>query len=305
MLEWFNWVADPNAWVSLLTLTILEIVLGVDNIIFISILAGKLPEHQQGKARNTGLMLALVTRIILLSMIFLLTKLIVPLFTVFGKGFSGKDLVLLLGGLFLIWKSVKEIHHSMEGADHEQSSKVAPKFSSVVWTIVFIDILFSLDSVITAVGLVGGAATHGAEPHAITAAREAFTSFAAAIGPVPPVAQAAFTDLQTALAPVKAEAAHGSGNMTIMILAIVISMGVMLLAAKSISDFVNRHPTVKMLALSFLILVGFILVADGLGHHVPKGYVYFAMAFSFIVEVLNIRMRTKQVEKPVELRHTY
>jgi predicted tellurium resistance membrane protein TerC len=301
----FEWFADPNAWVSLLTLTVLEIVLGVDNIIFISILAGKLPEEQQGKARTVGLMLALVTRILLLSMIFLLTKLIHPLFSVLGHAFTGKDLVMLIGGLFLIWKSVKEIHHAMEGSDHEHSSKVKPKLSNVIWTIVFVDILFSLDSVITAVGLVGGGTAH-AEPEAIVAARAAFDSFAAALGTVPPAAADAFTQLQLALAPTKA-AGHATGGMTIMILAIVISMMVMLAAAKSISDFVNRHPTIKMLALSFLILVGFILVADGFGHHVPKGYVYFAMAFSFIVEVLNIRMRTKQVvvEKPVELRQQY
>ena len=305
MLEWFNWVADPNAWVSLLTLTILEIVLGVDNIIFISILAGKLPAEQQGKARTVGLMLALVTRILLLSMIFLLTKLIHPLFTVLGQGISGKDLVLLIGGLFLIWKSIKEIHHSMEGADHEQSSKVAPKFSSVVWTIVLIDILFSLDSVITAVGLVGGAAT--AHPDAqMTVANNALNAFVAALGTIPAGAENALVQLKTALAP-KAVENHGNGSMTIMILAIVISMMVMLAAAKSISDFVNQHPTIKMLALSFLILVGFILVADGLGHHVPKGYVYFAMAFSFIVEVMNVRMRAKHAKKqePIELRHQY
>src|SRR5688572_27533200 len=201
MLEWFQWVGDPNAWVSLLTLTILEIVLGVDNIIFISILAGKLPEAQQGKARTIGLMLALVTRILLLSMIFLLTKLVHPLFSVLGQHISGKDLVLLIGGLFLIWKSVKEIHHSMEGADHEQSAKVKPKFASVVWTIVLIDILFSLDSVITAVGLVGGGSAHGPEPHAITNARHALAAFSGAIGSVPAAAQGAFAELQAALAP--------------------------------------------------------------------------------------------------------
>jgi predicted tellurium resistance membrane protein TerC len=303
MIEWFNWVADPNAWVSLLTLTILEIVLGVDNIIFISILAGKLPAEQQGKARTVGLMLALVTRILLLSMIFLLTKLIHPLFSVLGQGISGKDLVLLVGGLFLIWKSVKEIHHSMEGADHEQSSKVKPKFSSVVWTIVLIDILFSLDSVITAVGLVGGGAPHP-DSH-MGVANDALKAFVAALGTIPAGAETALANLQAAITP-KAAPSHGNGSMTIMILAIIISMMVMLAAAKSISDFVNKHPTIKMLALSFLILVGFILVADGLGHHVPKGYVYFAMAFSFIVEVLNIRMRAKRVASaPLELRKEY
>jgi predicted tellurium resistance membrane protein TerC len=301
----FEWFADPNAWVSLLTLTVLEIVLGVDNIIFISILAGKLPPEQQGKARTVGLMLALVTRVLLLSMIFLLTKLTTPLFGIIGHAFTGKDLVMLFGGLFLIWKSVKEIHHAMEGADHEHSSKVKPKLSNVIWTIVFVDILFSLDSVITAVGLVGGGAAH-ADPEAVVAARAAFDSFSAALGAPPAAAADAFAQLKAVLHPVQAKG-HGNGSMTIMILAIVISMMVMLAAAKSISDFVNRHPTIKMLALSFLILVGFILVADGFGHHVPKGYVYFAMAFSFIVEVLNIRMRTKQVVKtePVELRQQF
>ena len=298
----FEWLSDPNAWVSLLTLTILEIVLGVDNIIFISILAGKLPPEQQARARNIGLMLALVTRIILLSLIFLLTKLIHPLFSLLVHGFSGKDLVMLLGGFFLIWKSVKEIHHSLEGAEHEHSSNVKPKLSSIIITIVFVDILFSLDSVITAVGLVGGA-THS-DPSHIISARQALESLGAALGTVPPAAADAFAQAQAALAPAKAHG-HGGGNMTIMVLAIVISMMVMLAAAKSISDFVNRHPTIKMLALSFLILVGFVLTADGLGHEVPKGYVYAAMAFSFIVEMLNINMRRKRVQKPVELRTEY
>lgn len=298
----FDWLSDPNAWVSLLTLTILEIVLGVDNIIFISILAGKLPPEQQGKARNIGLMLALVTRILLLSLIFLLTKLIHPLFSLLGHGFSGKDLVMLAGGFFLIWKSIKEIHHALEGAEHEQSSNVKPKLANIIITIVFVDILFSLDSVITAVGLVGGA-THS-EPANILAARQALDSLVAALGSVPPAAADAFAQAQAALAPVQSQA-HGGGNMTIMVLAIVISMMLMLAAAKAIGDFVNRHPTIKMLALSFLILVGFVLMADGLGHEVPKGYVYAAMAFSFIVETLNINMRRKREPKPVELRTEY
>jgi predicted tellurium resistance membrane protein TerC len=300
----FEWLADPNAWVSLLTLTVLEIVLGVDNIIFISILAGKLPPEQQAKARNIGLLLAMVTRILLLSMIFLLTRLITPLFTVLSHQVTGKDLVMLLGGLFLIWKSVKEIHHAVEGAEHEQSANVRPKLSSVIWTIIFIDILFSLDSVITAVGLVGGSGGGPAEPHAIVAARNALGAFTSALGTVPPAAADAFAQLNAALAPPKAEG-HGHGSMVIMVLAIVISMGVMLASAKGISDFVNRHPTVKMLALSFLILVGFVLIADGLGTHVPKGYIYFAMAFSFIVEVLNIRMRKNIKAEPVHLRTQY
>ncbi len=298
----FDWLSDPNAWVSLLTLTILEIVLGVDNIIFISILAGKLPQEQQGKARTIGLMLALITRILLLSLIFLLTKLIHPLFSLLGHGFSGKDLVMLAGGFFLIWKSIKEIHHALEGAEHEQSSNVKPKLANIIITIVFVDILFSLDSVITAVGLVGGA-THS-EPANILAARQALDSLAIALGSVPPAAADAFAQAQAALAPVQSQA-HGGGNMTIMVLAIVISMMLMLAAAKAIGDFVNRHPKIKMLALSFLILVGFVLMADGLGHEVPKGYVYAAMAFSFIVETLNINMRRKRQPKPVELRTEY
>jgi predicted tellurium resistance membrane protein TerC len=272
-----DWLTDPQTWISLITLTVLEIVLGIDNIIFISILAGKLPHEQQGKARTIGLMLALVTRIALLSMIFLLTRLTADLFHVPGfgiipdHGFSGKDLVMLFGGLFLIWKSIKEIHHSLEGDEggHDETSGKKISFASVIGTIVFIDILFSLDSVITAVGLVGSGdgapANHGgmSEP-------------------------------------------GGKGAISIMITAIILSMIVMLLAAGSISDFVNRHPTIKMLALSFLILVGFVLVADGFGHHVPKGYIYFGMAFSFAVEMLNIKMRkAKKPTEPVKLRSDY
>jgi predicted tellurium resistance membrane protein TerC len=300
----FDWLHDPNAWVSLLTLTILEIVLGVDNIIFISILAGKLPREQQGKARSIGLLMALVTRILLLSSIFLLTKLTADLFSVFGQGFSGKDLVMLFGGLFLLWKSVKEIHHSLEGQEHEKSTNVRPKLSSVIITIVFVDILFSLDSVITAVGLVGG------DAHKATPAQEAVTALGACIqtlGTVPADIQQALASVQTAVGIGSAahNAVHGNGAIVIMITAIVLSMIVMLAAAKSIGDFVNNHPSVKMLALAFLILVGFVLVADGFGHHVPKGYIYFAMAFSFLVELLNIRMRKKRVQKPVELRSEY
>lgn len=297
----FDWIYDPNGWISLLTLTILEIVLGVDNIIFISILAGKLPAEQQAKARNIGLMLALVTRILLLSCIFLLTKLTKPLFVVLGQGLSGKDLVMLFGGLFLIWKSIKEIHHAVEGQDHEKSTSVTPTLSSVIGTIIFVDILFSLDSVITAVGLVGGDSAPKAG--SIEAAVAALGVALQAAGTMPAGVMAAFANVQ-GLVGGAAPVGHGNGSITIMVLAILISMMVMLAAAKAIGDFVNTHPTVKMLALSFLILVGFVLVADGLGHHVPKGYIYFAMAFSFIVEALNIRMRKKKVE-PVELRSKY
>jgi predicted tellurium resistance membrane protein TerC len=243
-----DWLNDPNAWLSLVTLTLLEIVLGVDNIIFISVLSGKLPAQQQGRARTVGLMLALITRILLLCSIFLLTKMTTPLFImpVVGHGVSGKDLVLILGGLFLIWKSTHEIHGSLEGEEHELSSKVGAAFGAVVTQIILIDIVFSLDSVITAVGM------------------------AQQIG--------------------------------VMITAVILAMIVMMLAAKSISDFVNHRPTIKMLALSFLLLIGVVLVADGLGQHVPKGYLYFAMAFSFGVEMLNLRLRSKKALPPLELR---
>ncbi len=301
----FTWLSDPNVWVSLFTLTILEIVLGVDNIIFISILAGKLPAEQQGRARSIGLLLALVTRILLLSSIFLLTKLTRDLFAVFGHGFSGKDLVMLIGGLFLVWKSIKEIHHAMEGVDHELSTTVKPKFAAVIGTIVLVDILFSLDSVITAVGLVGGSPSAAHEPAAILAARGAVATAMQSAAQIPAAALAALTDAQAVLAAPVAPEMHGS-PIVIMITAIILSMLVMLAAAKSIGDFVNRHPTVKLLALSFLILVGFVLIADGFGHHVPKGYIYFAMAFSFIVEVLNIRTRgKKKTPEPVDLRSEY
>ncbi|MEQ1860558.1 MAG: TerC family protein [Chthoniobacteraceae bacterium] len=242
-----DWITDPQIWISLITLTVLEIVLGIDNIIFISILAGKLPEDQQKRARTIGLMLALITRVLLLCSIFWLVQLTKPLFAVFGHGVSGKDLVLIAGGLFLIWKAVHEIHGNLEGEEHEKSMKVAATFGAVIAQIVVIDIVFSLDSVITAVGL----------------AKE--------IG--------------------------------VMIAAVIIAMAVMLAAAGAIGDYVNRHPTIKMLALSFLLLVGVVLLADGFGHHIEKGYVYFAMAFSFGVEVLNLRAKRKA--KPIELRTPY
>ena len=242
-----DWLTDPNAWLSLLTLTLLEIVLGIDNIIFISVLSGKLPHEQQGRARTVGLMLALITRVLLLCSIYLLTKLTKPLFVlpVLDHAVSGKDLVLIVGGLFLIWKSTHEIHGSLEGVDHEVSTRVKASFGSVVTQIILIDIVFSLDSVITAVGM------------------------AQYIG--------------------------------VMVAAVVIAVFVMLLASKSISDFVNQRPTIKMLALSFLLLIGVVLVADGFGQHVPKGYIYFAMAFSFGVELLNLRLRRK-TDTHIELR---
>jgi predicted tellurium resistance membrane protein TerC len=242
-----DWLSDPQAWISLLTLTGLEIVLGIDNIIFISILAGKLPADQQDRARKLGLMLALGTRIALLASIAWMAKLTAPLFSLFDHGVSGRDLILLIGGLFLLVKSTMEIHHKLEGEEGSANPTGQAKFSAVLVQIMLLDIVFSLDSVITAVGM--------------------------------------------------------AQHLPVMITAVVLSMGVMLLAAKSISDFVNRHPTLKMLALSFLILIGTTLIAEGLGFHIPKGYVYFAMAFSFGVEMLNLQLRRKS--QPVTLHQPY
>lgn len=248
-----EWIADPQIWISLLTLTALEVVLGIDNIIFISILAGKLPAEQQDKARKTGLILAMVMRIILLFSISWLMKLTAPLFTlpVLHHDMSGKDLILFFGGLFLVGKSVFEIHEKLEGEDgHATTGMRRATFRSVVVQIILLDIVFSLDSVITAVGM--------------------------------------------------------ADHLAVMIAAVVIAMGIMLWAAKPISDFVNRHPTLKMLALSFLILIGVMLVAEGFHQHIPKGYIYFAMAFAFAVEMLNLRLRSKSAAvQTVELRQRY
>jgi predicted tellurium resistance membrane protein TerC len=242
-----DWITDPQIWISLLTLTALEIVLGIDNIIFISILAGKLPQAQQAKARQTGLMLALVTRILLLASLAWMVKLTAPLFSVFGFEASGRDLILLGGGLFLIWKSTREIHDKLEGADdHGQTGKAVPKFSAIIVQILLLDIVFSLDSVITAIGM--------------------------------------------------------ANQLAVMITAVVIALGVMLKFAGSISEFVHKHPTLKMLALSFLLLIGMTLLAEGSHHHVNKGYIYFAMAFSFGVELLNLKLRKKS--KPVVLHES-
>lgn len=238
------WLADPQTWISLATLTFLEIVLGIDNVIFISILAGKVPKKEQAKARRLGLMFALVTRVALLCMLAWLAGLTEPFVSVFGKGFSGKDLILLLGGLFLIVKSTHEIHGSMEGCEPEQVvAKTGASLHAVVVQIALIDIVFSLDSVITAIGL--------------------------------------------------------AQHLPVMIAAVVLAMLVMLWLSGAISAFVDRHPTIKMLALSFLLLIGVVLVAEGFGQHIPKGYIYFAMAFSFGVEMLNIRIRARS--KPVHL----
>jgi len=234
-----DWITDPQIWISLFTLTALEIVLGIDNIIFISILAGKLPANQQDKARKLGLSLALITRIMLLLSLTWLMTLTKPLFTlpVLEHGLSGRDLILLLGGLFLIGKSVMEVHEKMEGDDHAGIGKIAVSFAGTIVQILLLDIVFSLDSVITAVGM--------------------------------------------------------AQHVGVMIAAVIIALGIMLLFAKTISDFVNRHPTLKMLALSFLILIGMALVGESLGQHIPKGYIYFSMAFAFGVEMLNLRIRAK------------
>ena len=243
-----EWITDPQIWISLLTLTGLEIVLGIDNIIFISILAGKLPPEQQGKARQTGLMLALITRIALLASIAWMAKLTTPLFTLLGHGVSGRDLILIIGGLFLLVKSTMEIHEKLEGHDGGATPvKGATRMGTVLVQIMLLDVVFSLDSVITAVGM--------------------------------------------------------AQHLAVMIAAVVLAMGVMLLAAGSISNFVNKHPTLKILALSFLILIGVTLVAEGTGAHIAKGYVYFAMAFSFGVEMVNLRMRAKT--QPVALHQPY
>ena len=233
-----HWIADPSHIISLVTLTVLEVVLGIDNIIVISILGAKLPAGQQGKARTMGLLLALITRVLLLCSIFMVTKLIHPLFSIFGHGFSGKDLVMIFGGLFLLWKSVREIHGGVESHENEQAAKAPATFHGIVFQIVMIDIVFSLDSVITAVGV--------------------------------------------------------ARDIGVMIAAVILAMGVMLMASGAISGFINRHPTIKMLALSFLILVGVVLIAEGFGEHIQKGYIYFAMAFSFGVEMLNIKMRARR-----------
>ncbi|WP_435607107.1 TerC family protein [Pseudomonas knackmussii] len=246
-----EWLTSPEIWVAFLTLTALEIVLGIDNIIFISILVGRLPVAQQPKARFFGLALAMGTRILLLLSITWVMRLTADLFTVLGQGISGRDLILFFGGLFLLFKSTMEIFHSLEGAEEgEQSAGKSRGFMAVIVQIAIIDIIFSLDSVITAVGLVQ--------------------------------------------------------NVPVMIAAIVISVGVMMLAAGTISEFIERHPSLKMLALSFLIVVGTVLVAEAFEVHVPKGYVYFAMAFSLGVEALNIRLRgalaRNRGEEPVKLR---
>ena len=242
-----EWLSNPEIWIALLTLTTLEIVLGVDNIIFISILAGKLPKDQQAKARQVGLLLAMVMRILLLFSIAWIVKLTAPWFTVFGQEISGRDLILLLGGLFLLAKATHEIHDKLEGQEGHASAKVAASFMSVIVQIMLLDIVFSIDSVITAIGM--------------------------------------------------------ADDLAVMVTAVVIAVGVMMFSAGSISRFVDAHPTVKILALSFLILIGVSLTAEAFDHHIPKGYIYFAMAFSVFVEMINLRVRSKG--QPVQLHQAY
>jgi predicted tellurium resistance membrane protein TerC len=241
-----DWLTSPETWIALLTLTVLEIVLGIDNIIFISILAGKLPAGEQRRARNAGLTLAMGTRILLLLSLTSIMRLTRPLFSLLGHPFSGRDLILLEGGLFLLWKSTREIHEKLEGEEGQQNVKAGTTFGRVIVQIALLDIVFSLDSVITAVGMVR--------------------------------------------------------QVGVMIAAIVLAVLVMLMAAGAISDFIHRHPTLKMLALSFLLLIGVTLIADGLGQHIAKGYVYFAMGFSVFVESLNLRLARKAPPPPVHLK---
>ena len=244
---------DPEAWISLITLTVLEIVLGIDNVIFISILSDKLPKNQQEKGRKLGLAMAMITRILLLLTITWVMKLTAPLFSLSGLlnvtdpewveklAISGRDLILIIGGLFLIYKSTAEIHHKIEG-EEENAGKIKPhSFWATIFQIMLLDIVFSLDSVITAVGM--------------------------------------------------------AKHVEIMIIAVVIAVGIMMWASSGVANFVNKHPTVKMLALSFLLLIGVSLLAEAFEQHIPKGYIYFAMAFSILVEMLNLKMRTKKAAK--------
>ena len=235
---------DPNVWAAFLTLTALELVLGIDNVIFISILVGKLPPEKRELARRVGLFGAMFMRIGLLMMLAWLVGLTEPIITIMNQSLSGRDLVLLLGGLFLLWKSVGEIHETMEGSHDSSGRPGTHKFSVVILQIMLIDIVFSLDSIITAIGMVE--------------------------------------------------------QISVMVAAVVVSVGLMMLFAKAIGEFVSAHPTIKMLALAFLVVIGVVLIAESLGHHVPKGYIYSAMAFSVAVEMLNLRMRKRSV-RPVDL----
>ena len=240
-------LSDPQVWIALATLTVLEIVLGIDNIIFISILSGKLPDEQQPRARRLGLMAAMVMRVLLLMSIAWIIQLTEPWFTVVGQEISGRDLILILGGLFLLGKSTYEIHDKLEGEEGHASKKVPTSFTSVIVQIMLLDLVFSLDSVITAVGM--------------------------------------------------------ADDLWVMITAVVIAVAIMMISADSISNFVHQHPTVKMLALSFLLLIGVSLLAEGFDQHISKGYIYFAMGFSVFVEMINLRLR--KVSEPVQLKDRY
>ena len=243
-----DWITQPETWIAFLTLVALELVLGVDNVIFISILAGKLPAEQQQRARTTGILMAVVTRLLLLLSLSWIIGLTEPLFNVLSFEISGRDLVLIAGGLFLMWKSVHEIHQKLEGEEGQSSAKVRAAFWNVIIQIMLLDIVFSLDSVITAVGMVD--------------------------------------------------------HIEIMVAAVIIAAVVMVFTARPLGNFVERHPTVKMLALSFLLLIGFTLIVEGLHQHIPKGYIYFAMGFSVFVEMLNLRLRGTAT-KPVSLHEPY
>jgi predicted tellurium resistance membrane protein TerC len=240
--------ADPASWLALGTLLLLEIVLGIDNVVFISILASKLPPEQRKRARTLGLSLALITRILLLLTITWIMRLTAPLFSILGRPFSGRDLILIAGGLFLVAKSTHEMHERLEGEEGEDATKARASFAGVVGQILLLDIVFSLDSVITAVGMVD--------------------------------------------------------ELVIMVLAVILAMIFMLAFSGTVSDFVERHPTVKMLALAFLLMIGVVLIADGFGQHIPKGYVYSSMAFSLFVEMLNLRAKAKRT-RPVKLHQPY
>ncbi len=243
-----DWISDPQIWIAFLTLVALELVLGVDNVIFISILAGKLPLKQQSKARKTGIALAVISRILLLLSLSWIIGLTEPIFSIFNFHISGRDLILLIGGLFLMGKATMEIHQKLEGVEGHSSTKVKATFWSVILQVLILDVVFSLDSVITAVGMVD--------------------------------------------------------EVAVMIAAVIVAAGGMILSADALSNFVERHPTVKMLALSFLLMIGFTLIVESLHQHIPKGYIYFAMGFSIFVEMLNLRLR-KTDREPVKLHQPY